>query len=146
MGTDEETAWARQRRRAIDAHAAAQERVKASEVERARVLIAEFVAEARRRGLPASALAAQAYNGRSRYRTPLRGWYLRTDRTVAIGTDGAFYLLSVPTSLRARLLGAVPRPEDPRLVIGEGARDGESMPLETLLRQRLEAGEHWPAG
>ncbi|HLL65041.1 MAG TPA: hypothetical protein VK453_04745 [Micromonosporaceae bacterium] len=144
MGTDERAAWNEQRSRAIAEHAAAQERVKRAEAERARQLIADFTAEARRRGVPTTPLTACAYNGRTRYRTNLRGWYLRTDRSIAVDSDGNFYVLTVPASLRARFVGAVVQPEDPRLVIGEGARDGESMPLQVLLAQRLDAGDRWP--
>jgi hypothetical protein len=144
MATDEQASWAEQRQRAIAAHAAAQQRVKASEGRRARQLIEDFVREARAGDLAPTTLAAQAYNGRTRYRTRLRGWYLKADRSIAVGVDGAFYVLSVPTSLRARIFGAVVQPEEPRLIIGEGARDGESMPLADLLRQRLDAGDRWP--
>jgi hypothetical protein len=35
-------------------------------------------------------------------------------------------------------------PQDPRLIVGEGARDGESVPLKTLLQMRLDAGDKWP--
>jgi hypothetical protein len=106
--------------------------------------LADFVRDARAQGLPDTALTAQAYHGRTRYRTRVRGWYLRADRTIAVGADGEFYLLSVPSSLRALIAGAQLSPDEPRLIIGEGARDGESMPLAVLLRQRLDAGKNWP--
>jgi hypothetical protein len=53
-------------------------------------------------------------------------------------------VLTVPASLRARVTGVVVQPQDPRLIVGEGGRDGESMPLAALLRQRLDAGDDWP--
>ncbi|WNB84943.1 hypothetical protein [Cellulomonas sp. ATA003] len=59
-------------------------------------------------------LAARSYDGRARYRTPLRGWYLRRNESVAVGTDGEFYVLTVPPSLRARFTGVSPEPSDPR--------------------------------
>lgn len=133
-----------QHRRAAAVHAAAEQQRRSAEAEQARRLIAEFVAEAGARGLPATPLTAAPYQGGPRYRTSLRGWYLRRDRSVAIGTDGEFYLLAVPAGLRARLLGARPQPDRPRLVIGQGGRDGESMPLSQLLRRRLDAGDDWP--
>jgi hypothetical protein len=142
--SDERAAWRERQRRAASVHGAAEERRLAAEAERARALIAEFVREAGELGLRPSALTAAPYRGGARYRTRLRGWYLRRDRSVAVGTDGEFYLLTVPASLRARVLGADPAPDRPRLVVGQGARDGESMPLDRLLRQRLDAGDDWP--
>jgi hypothetical protein len=140
--TDEgRPSWPERRRQAITGHAAAIERRRAAEAERARGLVAEFAREAHERGLRLTPLKARGYNGRTTYRTGLRGWYLRPDRSIAVGSDGEFYILTVAASFRARLTGAVVRPEEPRLVIGEGARDGESMPLEALLRQRLAAGD-----
>ncbi len=69
---------------------------------------------------------------------------MRPDRSLAVGTDGEFYILTVAASLRARFAGAAITPETPRLIVGEGARDGESMPLEALLRTRLDAGDDYP--
>jgi hypothetical protein len=135
---EERTPWHEQRRRAVAEHGAALRRRQAAESAQARRLVAAFTTEARLRGLPITALTAQAYNGRGRYRTGLRGWYLKPDRSVAVSEDGGFYILTVPASLRARLTGVELVPAEPRLVIGEGARDGESIPLETLLRQRLD--------
>jgi hypothetical protein len=43
-----------------------------------------------------------------------------------------------------RRIGVSVRPEEPRLVIGEDARDGERIALEDLLRLRLAAGDDWP--
>jgi hypothetical protein len=140
----QDPSWPERRRQAVAAHAAALDRRRAAETEQARALVAEFVRAALARGLRTVPLVARAYDGRSTYRTRLRGWYLRSDRSVAVGDDGEFYVLSVPASLRSRLTGAVVPPTDPRPVLGEGGRDGESMPLATLLRQRLDAGDDWP--
>lgn len=136
--------WREQRRRAVDAHAAAMERQRATEAAKARELVAAFARTAGERGLRAVPLRARGYSGRSTYRTRLRGWYLRPDRSIAVGEDGGYYVLAVPGGLRARLAGVVVAPQDPRLVVGEGGRDGESMPLDALLRQRLAAGDDWP--
>jgi len=95
----------------------------------ARALIAQFVADATARGVAPVPLRATSYDGRARYRTSTRGWYLRRNQTVAVGTDGEFYLLSVPRSVRARFGGATLEPSDPPLILGKGARDGESIDL-----------------
>jgi hypothetical protein len=63
---------------------------------------------------------------------------------VAVGADGQFYALTVPPSLRARFTGADVEPSTPRLVIGAGGGDGETMPLAQLLQRRLDAGVTWP--
>ncbi|MDR7273655.1 hypothetical protein [Catenuloplanes atrovinosus] len=132
-----EQTWADQRKRAILAHAAAGEARRAAEVARARELLAGFVREAGERGIAPEELTAAPHRGGGRLRTGLRGWYLRADRSVAVGTDGEFYALSAPGGLRARLTGVTIEPSDPRLIVGEGGRDGESMPLAELLRRRL---------
>lgn len=136
--------WQEQRRRAVDAHAAALERQRAAETARAHELVAAFARTARERGLRAVRLRARGYNGRSTYRTRVRGWYLRPDRSIAVGEDGGYYVLAVPGGLWAKLIGVVVAPQDPRLIVGEGGRDGESMPLESLLRQRLAADDAGP--
>jgi hypothetical protein len=137
MGTGGES-WRERRDHAFARHAAEDRRRREAEAREARELLAEFVREAQQRGLPPSRLTARAYHGRASYRTGLRGWYLRADRSLAVGTDGELYLLAVPASLRARLTGATLQPQRPRLVVGEGGRDGESIPLRTLLRARLD--------
>ncbi|MBD3779548.1 MAG: hypothetical protein IE923_09825 [Micrococcales bacterium] len=108
-----------------------------AESARARELIAGFVAEATARGVAPEPLQAQGYGGRGRFRTPLRGWYLRRDRTVAVGTDGGFYVLTVPPSIGARLRGVQPEPQDPPLVLGAGGKDGESLDLPVALARAL---------
>jgi hypothetical protein len=110
---------------------------RAAEARKARELIAAFVAEATTRGLPTTSLKAHSYTGRARYRTGLRGWYLNQARTLAIGEDGGYYVLGVPGSLMARVTGVRLQPQEPRLVIGAGGPDGESMPLKDLLRKQL---------
>ncbi|NMR19963.1 hypothetical protein [Cellulomonas fimi] len=130
--------WATRRRDAAAEHAAALERRRAAETLRARALIAEFVREATARRVPARPLSARSHDGRARYRTPLRGWYLRMDESVAVGTDGEFYVLTVPPSLAARFRGARPTPDDPPLVLGKGGRDGDSIDLGDALARVLE--------
>lgn len=137
--TDSES-WTELRRHAATKHTEAQRKARAAESERAGELVAQFAAAAAAAGIPPTALRARGYDGRSTYRTRLRGWYLHTDGRMAVGTDGQFYLLTVPASLRARFLGAAVAPHDPPLQIGRSAGDGESIPLAELLRRRLDAG------
>jgi hypothetical protein len=136
--------WAARRRRAIEVHQAAHQARRDAETDRARALVTRFTQRARERGLRAVPLTATAYNGRGGYRTGLTGWYLKPDRSLAVGTDGEFYILSVPPSLLARVRGARLAPSAPPLNVGEGARDGESLPLADLLELRLAADDDWP--
>ena len=116
--------------------AAAQER---GESLQAQKLIDGFVAEARRRGLPTEPLRATMLTGQS-VRTDKTGWYLRKNRSLAIGEDGSYYVLTVPGGLRERLSGVKLQPSPPPLVVGKGGRDGESGSLTDFLRWRLDAG------
>lgn len=129
--------WAQQRKRAIAAHAADQQQRSAAEARQAAALIADFVATAHQQGLAAQPLVARPHRGWGHYRTGLHGWYLKSDHSLAVGTDGNLYLLTVPPSLRARVAGVQLTPAQPRLVIGAGGRDGESIPLAVLLERRL---------
>jgi hypothetical protein len=138
--TDDRAAWHEQRRQAVAGHGAALEAARAADAARARVLIDDFVRRAAELGVHPEVLSARSLDGRSTYRTRLRGWYLKANRSVAVGEDGEFYVLSVPSSLRARFSGAEVQPSTPRLVIGAGGGDGETMSLETLLQRRLDAG------
>ncbi len=121
-----------------EAHRAADERRRSAESERAQVLLDRFVVDAQSRGLPTEELTARPWDGRGRYPTGLVGWYLRGDRTLGATTDGAYYVLTVPPRRfgRWRTLHLTPTP--PPLRVGEGARDGESMDLATLLQIRLD--------
>ncbi|WP_053203657.1 hypothetical protein [Jiangella muralis] len=135
-----EGSWREQRREALQSHADALARKQAAETERAKAIVADFVAAMTTAGIAPGPLRARVADGAVRYKTGLRGWYVRRNRAMAVGEDGAFYLLDVPRSARSRLAGVRIAPSDPPLQVGVGARDGESMPLERLLRQRLEAG------
>ncbi|MFI7432032.1 hypothetical protein [Micromonospora haikouensis] len=138
MGEDDGLAWRERQRRAVRAHAEADERRRADEHARAAEIVAWFVAEATRRGLPTTRLHARSYDGRARYRTRLTGWYVDRARSRAVDVAGRWYLLSVPASLRALVLGADPSPAPAPLIVGEGGRDGESIPLRDLLARRLD--------
>lgn len=139
-GTDAAAAWRARRREAAGAHADALAARQRAESDRARALIAAFVADARRRGVDPVPLQVRSYDGRARYRTPLEGWYLRRDGTVGVDTAGEFYVLTAPASLAARFRGVRPEPQDPPLVIGAGGKDGESLDLPEALARAL-AGE-----
>lgn len=125
------------------AMADALERRRQAESREASVLIAQFARDAAAAGVRAEVLTARSYNGQSRVRTQVTGWYLKRDRSVGVGTDGLFYVLSTPVGLRERLRGATLSPADPPLELGRGARDGESLPLVEALRKRLDAGSDW---
>lgn len=135
--------WQQRRRAAAAEHADVLARRKSAESEQARAQLAAFVRAATERGLATTSLRARAYNGRATYRTDLTGWYLKRNGSLAVDTQGSFYVLSAHTSLRARLRGATVPPSDPPLVVGVGGRDGESMPLQQLLELRLAAGDDW---
>jgi len=141
---DERAAWDEQRRQAVAGHAAAFDAGRAAEAAEAAALLADFVRQAGERGLTPSVLSARSFDGRATYRTKVRGWYLKQNKSVAVGEDGGYYVLSVPSSLRARFTGADVRPSVPRLIVGAGGGDGETVPLAQLLRRRLDAGVTWP--
>jgi hypothetical protein len=138
---DGELSWRERRREAAGVHAAALERRKAAETAQARAQLAEFVRVMKERGVEPRPLRASVAGSGTSYRTDVTGWYLRRNRSLGADTDGNFYILGVPASLKARLLGVRILPSDPPLTVGLGARDGESMPLEQLLRLRLEESD-----
>jgi hypothetical protein len=137
----DEPSWRGKRREASAVHAAALERRKAAETAQARSQVAEFVRKMKARGIEPRPLRAPVAGSGASYRTGITGWYLRRNRSLGADTDGNFYILGAPASLKARLLGVRILPSDPPLTVGRGARDGESMPLEQLLRLRLEEGD-----
>ncbi|GAB3180399.1 hypothetical protein GCM10027259_30440 [Micromonospora palomenae] len=88
MGEQDGADWRERQRRAAAAHAAADERRQATEHAAAAELVAWFAAEATRRGLRPDRITATAYDGRSRYRTRLSGWYVNRARTEAVDARG----------------------------------------------------------
>ena len=121
-------------------HVRAQRRRSQDESAKAQVLIDRFVQQATQAGLPTEELTARPWSGSGRYRTGVVGWYLRTNRSVGVGTDGSFYVLNVPPVRLGRWRTVHVDPAPPPLVVGKGAGDGEVFALAVLLRQRLE----WP--
>lgn len=117
------------------AHAAA-----SREAEVAQALIDDFVAKATASGLPPQALRARLLGGQQ-VRTDKSGWYLRKDHSVAVGTDHAYYVLTVAGGgLMTRVRGVQLKATPPTLVVGLGGRDGETGDLAEFLARAL-AGE-----
>ncbi len=116
--------------------AAAREQAESREAQR---LIDEFLVQARARGIAPEPLRATLYDGHA-VKTDKTGWYLRKNKSLAIGEDGSYYVLTVPGGLRERLTGVRLEPSPPPLVIGKGGRDGESGSLADFLAWRLAAG------
>ena len=121
-------------------HVQAQRRRSQEESAKAQVLIDGFVQQAQQAGLPTEELTARPWSGGGRYRTGVVGWYLRSNRSVGVGTDGSFYVLTVAPVRLGRWRTVRMDPTPPPLVVGKGAGDGEVFDLDVLLRQRLE----WP--
>ena len=132
--------WREERRAAADHHAQSLARRQAAESARAREMLHGLVVRALVDGPAPEPLLVRSFDGRHTYRTPLQGWYLRQDRTLAVDTDGEFYVLRAPTSLRASLRGVRPEPSDPPLVLGAGGKDGESLDLDVAIARVLAGG------
>lgn len=129
--------WARQRTEAARVQA---ERLRArqeAEHARADAMLREFVRVAGERGLEPEPLQVKGYGGRGTARTPLRGWYLRQDRSAGVSTDGDFYVLTAPLTVVDRVRGVHPAPQPPPLVLGAGGKDGESVDLPVALERLL---------
>ena len=110
-----------------------------AESREAQGMVDGFVAEAKARGMAPEPLRATLFDGHA-VRTDKNGWYLRRNKSVAIGEDGAYYVLTVPGGLRERLSGVRLQPSPPPLEVGRGGRDGETGDLAEFLRKRLEQG------
>jgi len=106
---------------------------------KAQALIDAFLVEARERGVAPEPLRAKLFSGQS-VKTDKTGWYLRRNESLAIGEDGAYYVLTVPGGLRERLTGVKLTPTPPPLIVGKGGRDGESGDLAEFLKWRLARG------
>ncbi len=141
---DEASEWSSRRRDVAAELAARAARIRAVETVQAQEMVRTFAAEARRRGLTATPLAARSGDRKGTYRTGLTGWYLTRDGSIGVDLKGVYYVLSCPPSLIGRLRGVTLRPADPPLQVGAGARDGESIALDVLLAMRLNAGDDWP--
>ena len=123
-----------------DYHLEAQRLRSEHESVKAQALIDRFVERAKQTGVPTEELTARPWSGGGRYRTGVVGWYLRSNRSVGVGADGSFYVLSVPPVRFGRWRTVRVDPTPPPLVVGKGAGDGEVFDLDVLLEQRLQ----WP--
>ncbi|MBA8793606.1 hypothetical protein FHX74_001211 [Friedmanniella endophytica] len=110
-----------------------------SESLRAQKLVDAFVQAARERGVAPEPLRATLLSGQS-VRTDKTGWYLRKNRSVAVGEDGSYYVLVVPGGLAERFRGVKLTPSPPPLIVGQGGRDGETGPIQDFLDRRLAEG------
>jgi hypothetical protein len=108
-----------------------------AESKQAQALIDRFVADARAKGMEPYPLRATLYTGQN-VKTDKTGWYLRKDKSLAIGEDGSYYVLTVPGGLKERLTGVKLKPSPPPLVIGKGGKDGQSGDLTDYLQRLLD--------
>lgn len=118
--------------RRVEMSAAAAER----EAREAQVLIDDFIAQARSLGLAPEPLRMHLSGGGTA-RTDKKGWYIKVNRTVAIGEDGGYYILSMPGGVRERLTGVRLTQTQPALQVSRGGRDGETGDLADFLTKRL---------
>ncbi len=104
-------------------------------------MIDDFIARATDQHVQPEPLWATTHGG-ARVKTDKLGWYLRRNKSVAIGTDGGYYVLTVPASggLLTRFRGVKLEASLPPLIVGRGGRDGETGPLSEFLDRRLAEG------
>ncbi|MGJ6981657.1 hypothetical protein ACSDQ9_14200 [Aestuariimicrobium soli] len=102
----------------------------------AQKLIDEFVDTCRARGIAPEPLKARLMTGQV-VKTDQSGWYIRANKSLAIGEGGEFYQLTVPGSLMDRLRGVRLQPTQPVLVVNRGGRDGDAGDLADFLAWRL---------
>jgi hypothetical protein len=104
---------------------------------KAQLLVDQFLIDAAAAGIEPERLQANLFDGAT-VRTDKTGWYVRRNRSLAIGDDGSFYILTVPGGWKERLRGVRLQPSPPPLEIGKGGRDGESGPLADFLQWTLD--------
>ncbi len=111
------------------------------ESERAQALIDAFIVKARELGVEPVPLRAKTFSGAD-VKTDRTGWYIRRNRSIAIGVDGGYYQLTVPGGgLLDRFKGVSVKPTPPPLVVGRGGRDGETGDLAEFLERALSRTE-----
>lgn len=134
---DEQQDWARHRREVVEAQEQALRAARDEEHEKATAMIRAAVDRYRAAGIAPVPLRARPYRGSGTVRTGLEGWYLKQDRSLAVDAEGRYYVLRVDGGLLSRLRGAAPEPSPAPLIVGRGARDGDTFRLEELLEMRL---------
>lgn len=134
----DQTDWTRHRREVFAAKEQALHAARQAEHERATALIREAVDRFREAGIAPIPLRARPYTGSGTVRTGLTGWYLKQDRSLAVDAEGRYYVMRVEGGLWARWRGASPEPSPAPLVVGRGARDGDTFELQELLEMRLQ--------
>src|SRR5699024_2398961 len=130
--------WSRHRREVFEAKERALRAARDEEHAQATALLRDGVARFEQAGIAPVPLRARPYRGGGTIRTSLTGWYLKQDRSLAVDREGRFYVMRVDGGLRSRLQGATPEPGLAPLVVGRGARDGDTFRLEELLERRLQ--------
>ena len=108
------------------------------ESERAQVLIDGFIGKAMELGIAPEPLRARTFAG-AEVKTDKVGWYIRKNKSIAVGTDGGYYQLTVSGAggLMERLRGVKLAATPPPLVVGRGGRDGETGDLVEFLDRVL---------
>lgn len=132
-----DSSWADQRRHNAAAQAARLQAREAAESAQAAQYLRLFIDAAQKTGIAPEPLYVHAGDGKGRAKTPYRGWYLKADQSVAVDTEGNFYVLTAPLSLRERLTGVRPPASPPPLILGKGGRDGEQIDLVEALDMRV---------
>lgn len=134
---DTQAQWRLQKTLNAQHQAAELERRQRRESDQAAAMLAEFVGQAQEAGIEPVRLFAKSYNGSTRYKTNLYGWYLKMNQSVAVDTSGNFYVLSVQGGLLQRFAGTSVTPSAPPLVLGLGGRDGESLDMSEAIDRVL---------
>ncbi|TNU76166.1 hypothetical protein FH969_04315 [Miniimonas arenae] len=132
----DEQDWAQGRREAAAEHARRLVARKDAEAERAQAMIDAFLATAERDAVPPEPLVVRGRKG-GQAKSGLMGWYLKTDRSVAVATDGHFYVMTADLGLVERMRGYRPKPVQPPLIVGEGGGDGETIDMDAALARHL---------
>ncbi|MFV0428374.1 MAG: hypothetical protein ACK5KO_02945 [Arachnia sp.] len=126
MTSREEKARDAQRRVELGQQAARREAAAAQQ------LIDEFIARAGELGVTPVPLKARTMSGHV-VKTDKTGWYLRQNKSLAVGSDGAYYVLTVPGGWLERFRGVALEASLPSLQVGKGGRDGETGDLAEFL-------------
>ena len=130
--------WAAQRTQAAAIQASRLAQRQDAEHRRAEAQLDAFLPVVKAYGPAPVDLIVQGYGGVGEARTNLKGWYLRNNRTCALGTDGKFYVLIAPLNrFHPPFLKIKVAPTRPPMIIGEGGKDGDSIDLSDALERVL---------